>query len=276
MDMQIQNPVKTMALKILRPLVRMLIRQGVAHRTLEDYVREAYVLEGEEELLGNGGKVTVSSLAVLTGLSRKEVKRIKDSAADGEEGDAAQRHRIVRLLGAWSNHPDFSENGEGRALPIQGEQSFTELVKRFSGDMTPVSTLSLLEQSGNVLRVGDELFLIKKHYLPVQTPTQQLALFGTDVNELMQTIIHNLSSKHQERWFQRKVSNAQVSVDALAAFKQYAAEKSMALLEDYDEWLSKHEISNQAQQESDPQGEAAAYVTVGIYYLETPKQESES
>jgi hypothetical protein len=276
MDMQIQNPVKTMALKILRPLVRMLIRQGVAHRTLEDYVREAYVLEGEEELLGNGGKVTVSSLAVLTGLSRKEVKRIKDSAADGEEGDAAQRHRIVRLLGAWSNHPDFSENGEGRALPIQGEQSFTELVKRFSGDMTPVSTLSLLEQSGNVLRVGDELFLIKKHYLPVQTPTQQLALFGTDVNELMQTIIHNLSSKHQERWFQRKVSNAQVSVDALAAFKQYAAEKSMALLEDYDEWLSKHEISNQAQRESDPQGEAAAYVTVGIYYLETPKQESES
>ncbi len=276
MDMQIQNPVKTMALKILRPLVRMLIRQGVAHRTLEDYVREAYVLEGEKELLGNGGKVTVSSLAVLTGLSRKEVKRIKDSAADGEEGDAAQRHRIVRLLGAWSNHPDFSENGEGRALPIQGEQSFTELVKRFSGDMTPVSTLSLLEQSGNVLRVGDELFLIKKHYLPVQTPTQQLALFGTDVNELMQTIIHNLSSKHQERWFQRKVSNAQVSVDALAAFKQYAAEKSMALLEDYDEWLSKHEISNQAQQESDPQGEAAAYVTVGIYYLETPKQESES
>jgi len=265
-----------MALKILRPLVRMLIRQGVAHRTLEDYVREAYVLEGEEELLGNGGKVTVSSLAVLTGLSRKEVKRIKDSAADGEEGDTAQRHRIVRLLGAWSNHPDFSENGEGRALPIQGEQSFTELVKRFSGDMTPVSTLSLLEQSGNVLRVGDELFLIKKHYLPVQTPTQQLALFGTDVNELMQTIIHNLSSKHQERWFQRKVSNAQVSVDALAAFKQYAAEKSMALLEDYDEWLSKHEISNQAQRESDPQGEAAAYVTVGIYYLETPKQESES
>jgi len=276
MDMQIQSPVKRMALKILRPLVRMLIRQGVAHRTLEDYVREAYVLEGEEELLGNGGKVTVSSLAVLTGLSRKEVKRIKDSAADGEEGDAAQRHRIVRLLGAWSNHPDFSENGEGRALPIQGEQSFTELVKRFSGDMTPVSTLSLLEQSGNVLRVGDELFLIKKHYLPVQTPTQQLALFGTDVNELMQTIIHNLSSKHQERWFQRKVSNAQVSVDALAAFKQYAAEKSMALLEDYDEWLSKHEISNQAQRESDPQGEAAAYVTVGIYYLETPKQESES
>src|SRR6056300_2064974 len=183
MDMQIHNPVKAMALRILRPLVRMLIRQGVAHRTLEDYVREAYVLEGEEELLGNGGKVTVSSLAVLTGLSRTEVKRIKDSTAQGEEGDTAQRHRIVRLLGAWSNHPDFSENGEGRALPIQGEQSFTELVKRFSGDMTPVSTLSLLEQSGNVLRVGDELYLVKKHYMPVQTSTQQLALFGSDVSE---------------------------------------------------------------------------------------------
>ena len=193
------------------------------------------------------------------------------------QSNPSERYLASKILfSAWSNHPDFSENGEGRALPIQGEQSFTELVKRFSGDMTPVSTLSLLEQSGNVLRVGDELFLIKKHYLPVQTPTQQLALFGTDVNELMQTIIHNLSSKHQERWFQRKVSNAQVSVDALAAFKQYAAEKSMALLEDYDEWLSKHEISNQAQRESDPQGEAAAYVTVGIYYLETPKQESES
>ena len=276
MDMQIQNPVKTMALKILRPLVRMLIRQGIAHRTLEDYVREAYVLEGEEELIATGGKVTVSSLAVLTGLSRKEVKRIKDSAADGEEGDAAQRHRIVRLLGAWSNHPDFSENGEGRPLPIQGERSFAELVKRFSGDMTPMSTLSLLEQSGNVLRVGDELYLIKKHYMPVQTPTQQLALFGTDVNELMHTITHNLSSKHQDRWFQRKVSNAQVSVESLEAFKQYSSKKSMALLEDYDDWLSKHEVNVSSNTESSDEPGTSAYVAVGIYYLESPKKESES
>lgn len=265
-----------MALKILRPLVRMLIRQGVAHRTLEDYVREAYVLEGEEELIATGGKVTVSNLAVLTGLSRKEVKRIKDSAADGEEGDAAQRHRIVRLLGAWSNHPDFSENGEGRPLSIHGEHGFAELVKRFSGDMTPVSTLSLLEQSGNVLRVGDELYLIKKHYMPVQTPTQQLALFGTDVNELMHTITHNLSSKHQDRWFQRKVSNAQVSVESLEAFKQYSAKKSMALLEDYDDWLSKHEVNASSNTESSDEPDNSAYVAVGIYYLESPLKESQS
>ncbi len=276
MDIEIENPVKTMALKILRPLVRMLIRQGVAHRTLEDYVREAYVLEGEDELIANGGKATVSSLAVLTGLSRKEVKRLKDSAADGEEGDAVQRHRIVRLLGAWSNHPDFSKNGEGRPLSIHGEHGFAELVKRFSGDMTPVSTLSLLEQSGNVLRVGDELYLIKKHYMPVQTPTQQLALFGTDVNELMHTITHNLSSKHQDRWFQRKVSNAQVSVESLEAFKQYSAKKSMALLEDYDDWLSKHEVNTSSNTESSDEPANSAYVTVGIYYLESPQKESES
>jgi len=268
MDMQIQNPVKAMSLKILRPLVRMLIRQGVAHRTLEDYVREAYVLEGEAELVANEGKVTVSSLAVLTGLSRKEVKRIKDSTAQGEEGDTAQRHRIVRLLGAWSNHPDFSENGEGKVLPIQGERSFAELVKRFSGDMTPMSTLNLLQQSGNVLRVGDELYLVKKHYLPVQTPTQQLALFGADVSELMNTINHNLGAKPQCKWFQRKVSNAQIDLNALDEFKQYSAQKSMALLEDYDQWLSKHEAADA--DSSEPQ----AYVAVGIYYTESTSEES--
>src|SRR6056300_1457795 len=268
MDMQIHNPVKAMALRILRPLVRMLMRQGVAHRTLEDYVREAYVLEGEKQLISNAGKVTVSSLAVLTGLSRKEVKRIQDSADSGEEGDTAQRHRIVRLLGAWANHPDFSENGEGKTLPIHGERSFTELVKRFSGDMTPMSTLTLLEQSGNVLRAHDEVALLKKHYMPVQTSTQQLALFGSDVSELMDTILHNFSAPHKDLWFQRKVSNLNVRLNALEKFRKYSSTKSMALLEDYDEWLSKHE------QSADDDSSESAYVSIGIYYLEKPEGES--
>ena len=269
MENKTAHSIKIMALKILRPLVRILIRQGIGHRTLEDYVREAYVLEGEDALIAKGSKATISSIAVLTGLSRKEVRRIKDSPNQGDGDDNAQRHRIVRLLGAWSNEINYSVNGHPRALPISGEGSFAELVKRFSGDMTPVSTLNLLEQSGNVIRANDELHLVKKHYLPMQTSSEQLDLFGTDVNELMETIAYNFTSDNQSKFFQRKVSNALVSKAALAEFRHYSSKKSMSLLEDYDEWLSKRELS--AEEPID----AGAYVAVGIYYVENAGKESE-
>jgi hypothetical protein len=71
------------------------------------------------------------------------------------------------------------------------------------------------------------------------------------------------------------VSNAQVSVESLEAFKQYSAKKSMALLEDYDDWLSKHEVNASSNTESSDEPGSSAYVTVGIYYLESPKKESE-
>lgn len=63
------------ATKILRPLVRVMLRNGIACGSFEEILRKAYVDEAfilaEEE-----GKSTTSAVSAKTGLSRKEVKRL--------------------------------------------------------------------------------------------------------------------------------------------------------------------------------------------------------
>lgn len=260
------SKIQQMGSLILRPLVRMLLKHGVSHRTLEQQVRHIFVSEAASMLRDRGTKPTVSSLAVLTGLSRKEVKRILEADFDGLAEETVSRNRIVRTLSAWCNHEDFSTDGLPNPLLNEGEGGFSELVKRFSGDMTPAAMLAILLHSENVVQVNGRLQLQKKEYLPLETSHERLMLFGTDTSELMGTIERNLECSSSERWFQRKVSSHLLDKNAVEEFRAMSNQKSMDLLEYYDHWLSKHEL-----QENDPN---AKYVAVGIYYTETQHEDS--
>jgi len=259
------HKIQQMSSLLLRPLVRLLLKHGVSHRTLEQQVRHIFVSEAAELLKDRDARPTVSSLAVLTGLSRKEVKRIIESDFRGIAEETVSRNRVVRTLSAWCNHEDFSRDGVAKVLPAEGEGSFAELVRRFSGDMTPAAMLAILLHSENVIHTSGGVTLQKKEYLPLETSHERLMLFGTDTAELMGTIEHNLETTGDQRWFQRKVSSHLVPKQAVVEFRHLSNRKSMELLEYYDHWLSQRETSDA---DSD-----AAYVAVGIYYTQTLKEE---
>ena len=147
-------------------------------------------------------------------------------------------------------------------LKTEGEPSgFTELVKRYSGDITPAAMLSLLKESGNVDVDVGEVTLKKKAYIPMETPLDRLNILGTDAGELIETIGHNMMAAPADRLFQRKVSNTLVRRDVLADFREFSNRRSQELLEEYDAWLSEREVKNDDEDQ-------AAYVAVGIYYVE--------
>jgi len=109
-------------------------------------------------------------------------------------------------------------------------------------------------------------FLEKKAFIPMATPLDRLNILGTDAGELIETIGHNMMATPADRLFQRKVSNALVRKDALSGFRELSNRRSQELLEEYDAWLSTRELQDQDESE-------AAYVAVGIYYVEHTKQE---
>ena len=72
-----KNVLARAIVKILRPLVRLLIRNEVTHAELTELVRQTYVDVAYESYSIPGQEMTFSRVAVLTGLSRKEVVRLK-------------------------------------------------------------------------------------------------------------------------------------------------------------------------------------------------------
>jgi hypothetical protein len=269
MDMQVHQALHQAVLKLLRPLVRVLLNHGVSHGAFAELGRQAFVEEGFAHMARGGKRPTVSGVAALTGLSRKEVKRLNEADDDALAAAVQRRNRAIQVISGWVNDPEFQLADEPARLALEDAKgSFADLVRRYSGDITPAAMLSLLQDSGNVCIDNGYAILEKKAYIPMATPLDRLNILGTDAGELIETIGHNMMASSEERLFQRKVSNALVRKDVLPEFRELSNRRSQELLEEYDAWLSEREVSEQNKSE-------AAYVAVGIYYVKQNEQEME-
>lgn len=230
--------------RLLEPLVGILLTHGVPHAAFAELAKQAYVDVAERQGGALGRKVSTSRLSVVTGLTRKDVARLR--AADRESGaDAAARyHRAARVVTGWIREPRFlDQEGEPRVLPIEGETpSFHALVKDFAGDVPPRAVLDELLRAGTVERTDDErVRLLQRAYLPRQSAAEKLEVLGTDVGGLIDTIAHNLDHEGDAARFQRKVYYDNLPSEALPELRALTAEHGQALLETLDKWMAKHD-----------------------------------
>ncbi|MDA8752586.1 DUF6502 family protein [Halieaceae bacterium] len=268
--MRIQNALHATLLKLLRPLARVMLSHGMSHGAFAELSRQAFVEEGFNHMARAGKRPTISGVAAVTGLSRKEVKRLNELDPEALTASSQRRNRAIRVLSGWVNDPQFQHEGQPAVLQLDGrESSFAELVKRYGGDVPTMAMLSLLCDSGSVMADQDRVTLLKKAYIPMATPLDRLNILGTDAGELISTIGHNMMAAPADRLFQRKVSNALVRKDALPEFREMSNRRSQELLEEYDAWLSEREVSNRSADQNE-----AAYVAVGIYYVEHSDEEA--
>jgi len=270
METQTQSALTYAVLTLLRPLVRILLRNGIAYNTFAEMAKKVYVDVAFDEFHEPGKKPTISRVSALTGLTRKEAKRLRELARD-DLRDAAQRyHRAVRVIGGWLNDSRFQEaDGSPRPLPLDdGEVSFATLVKNYSGDIPTQAMFSVLNLAGCIEQKQDGLISLVKHaYIPGSDPVDKLRILGADTAELIATIDHNLTAPASQLYFQRKVSSSRVADESLSAFQQLSASRAQQLLEELDAWLSAHEASDEA---------SGRYVSLGIYYHQPPPDEETS
>lgn len=270
MQKQILRSMNDALRKVLTPLVRVMIRYGFSYGTFSEIARSVFVEQVYKQLQRENQKATASAVSALTGLSRKEVSRLS-KGGDAELVETEQkRNRAAQVMSGWSNDPDFSNQGQPKILPLTGESgSFAELVRRYGSDVTARSILALLIRNGAVENGDTTVRLLSDSYIPMGTPIERLEILGTDANELITTIAHNIDAAPDQRVFQRKVSVDQLSADDVADFRAFSDEQSQALLETYDAWLT-----NRARQftSTDDVVKNKA-VSVGIYFYASDRTE---
>lgn len=262
--------ISSVASRILRPLARIMLRNGLSCKEFEELVRKAYVDECINEAKISRQKVTISSVSAQTGLSRKEVKRLHEVVDDSQQERSSKYNKAVRVISGWLNDRRFS-NDENQALPLALEAetcSFAELVKDYSGDVPTVAMLKSLEAAGCVHIKDGVVHLVKHAYVPGDDSDEILNILGTDTHQLINTIDHNLQCSSDQRRFQRKVSNLALREDDVAEFKQLVHTTSQSLLETLDQWLDEHEAGDD---------EESRYVSLSIFYFEQhPEREDAS
>jgi hypothetical protein len=254
--------------RMLRPLVRLLLRRGVSLKSLYELLKWLFVDVAAEEFGPGGRHRAVSRISAMTGLTRKEVARLISLPESRDNENKARYNRAVRVITGWRRDRDFSATRGGpAALDLKGEgPTFTELVRRYSGDMTPKAMLDELLRIGavRILR-GGRIKLMVRSFIPGAGDGERLHILGDDVGHLIRTIDHNLECTDlQAARFQRKVSYDNLPAEALREFRNLSAENAQRLLEKLDEWLSRWD------RDTNPEvkGEGRYTAGLGIYYFE--------
>lgn len=228
-------------LQLLRPLVRILLRNNVSHRTFADLAKQVYVEVAKAEFGIAGKKQTVSRIAILSGLTRKEVQRLLLPPSAAKSIADEEYHRGSRVITGWLRDPKYGDRkGHPRPLPMEGRgASFNALVKAYSGDIPVRALLDELLRVGAVKQLKDgRICLLSRGYIPQKGSVEKLHVLGTDTADLISTIDHNVYLKPSKPRFQRKVMYDNVPVEAAKEFRTLAAAEGQELLEKLDRWLA--------------------------------------
>jgi hypothetical protein len=275
MNEGILKPLSAAVLRLFRPLVRVLLRNGVSYRTFADFAKWVYVDVATKEFGIKGRKQSTSRVSVITGLSRKEVKRVRELPRPDDSASVERYNRAARVIAAWRRESKFND-AEGNAAPLLLEgtgATFSELVKRFSGDVPVRAILDELIRIGAVERLEDgRVSLIVRAYIPETSEADKLHILGTDVGYLISTIDYNLRDDPMGPIFQRKVAYDNLPNEVLPEFRELSAKRAQALLEKLDRWLA------QRDRDVTPtvRGTGRNRAGLGIYYFEEPYTEEES
>ena len=262
----IQQSLNQTLRKILAALIRTLLRNGMAYGEFDQIARKCFVDVAYQHFSSASKKQTVSNVAILTGLNRKEVKKLRELDADQSLFDSKQYNRSIRVIGGWMNDPLFqNSNGQPVDLDYEGDVSFSTLVKLYSGDMPVAAMQKSLEKTANISINNGKIRLISHAYLPSDDPVEKVSILGTDTAQLIETINHNITANSEDLHFQRKASNHQVNPDAIPEIKQFLQRKGQAFLEEVDLYLSQHETEDSA----------SADLSISVFYHETVSDNKE-
>ena len=266
METSFNKAIAAAILRFLRPLIRMLLRNGISYGTFADLAKWVFVEVAAKEFGMPGRKQSDSRISVVTGLTRKEVARVKDIATPDDGAEQGQYNRASRVISGWIRDRRFTEkDGTPASLPFDGAASFSELVRTHSGDMTARSILDELLRVGAVERDhNDNVRLVAQGYIPKASDAAKLNILGTDVALLIGTIDHNMHAANEKPRFQRKVAYDNLPAEALPRLRELTQKHSQIVLEEIDRYLCQHD------RDINPsiQGNARKHAGIGIYYFE--------
>ena len=251
------------ARRILRPLVRILLRNGITATVFGELARKVFVDVAFDEFGIAGKPQTLARVSVITGLNRKEVARLH-KLENVTDSDRAWWNRAGTVLAAWMTDSQYQTRaGYPLDLPFSGAApSFTSLVKRYSGDMYPRSIADELLRLGAIEEVGGLYRLSNRGYVPDSDPAAMVDILGLDAAEFVETIDHNLQADTDDKLVQAKVLANNLPAEHLDAFNEFSRRVSLNAIDEVTHWLNEHDAGK------DQTGNDARYAAgLGLFQI---------
>lgn len=269
-----QTPIKLVVTaffnRMLRPVARILLRHGVSFREMSELSKKVYVDVATDEFGVDGRPTNVSRVALLTGMTRRDVRKVRLGTDEEEQRSISRTNICARVLSGWFQDPQFRDAG-GRPLPLPESgayPSFHDLAKRYAGDIPVTATLKELKRAGAVSE-GDDGALVARarDYMPGErNPAAPAAITrsGSVLEDIGNTVDWNLvRSPDDPPRFERRATNINIGRDNVDDFREFVNREGQAFLERVDAWLTDHEKSDNQHQPDE-----VIRLGLGLYWIQ--------
>lgn len=248
---------------ILRPIVKLLLQSGVSYSEFASVAKSVFIHVATDDYKKRGRPANFSQVSAMTGISRKEVSRIRKGQSEQRWTPNMEASPVNTILHEWHFDPDFS-NGAGTAkhLPFEGPQSFTTLVQRYARDIPAGAMRATLQRAG-VLRQDRDglLWVTQPFFYSRQVNADYIRGLAFSLSNLGSTLLHNslvhrrTDLSHQEKGemarLERGVWSERLSKDGIQKFKAWVDSNAPKFLDEANRVIGENELP-QAQWSSTP------------------------
>ena len=258
------------ARRLMRPFVRMMIQHGLTFPVLADTLRRLYVEIAVTDIMSGPKGRTDSGISLLTGVHRKEIRRLREMPADSL--DAPDTVSLVsQVVARWVGTATFTD-GAGRPLALprakvdaaDAEPSFDKLVESITTDIRPRTVLdSLLSHRVVFMDPENRVQLNTDAFIPRPGREEQLYYFARNLHDHVAAAVANIGAGGAPPFLDRSVHYDRLMPAQAKALGEYARTAAMRALRDVNRFAQ--EMTGTTA-ESDLQG--SRRINFGVYVFD--------
>ncbi|WP_439859847.1 DUF6502 family protein [Pseudomonas sp. MBLB4136] len=254
---------------VMRPLVRLMLKNGVTYGGFAELLKAIFVEVAEREFRLDDKPPTDSRVSLLTGVHRKDVKRLRAKAHESEVALPEIISFGAHLVSVWLNNSPFcaqpgSPQPLARLASTGGECSFDALVAQVSKDIRARVVLDEWLRLG-VVRLDDQdrVHLETKAFIPKRGFDEKAAYFRHNLHDHACAAVHNLS-EDGEPFFERSVHYDSLSPAAVRQLREAVQAEGMQLL------IGFNQLAAELEKRDAPPPNARQRITIGLYFYTEP------
>ncbi len=259
---------------LCKPLIRLLIEKGITFPQFRELMKELYVEVAAEQFSLDDKKPSDSRIFVLTGIHRKDIKRIRLQDEQQNQQITSSASLSGEIIARWNSMPEYlDDKGKPKQLLKTGkgkEAGFDHLVSSVSKD---VRSRVILEEwlRLNIIRLKDDYVVLNKSAFVTNKEFKEMAYYlGHNVHDHMASCVSNILEQ-EEPMLERSVYYASLTESSINKLKAIASKKGNDLLQH----LNKQAIKLY---DADKHKDEATYrMRLGVYwYQKQLEQDKES
>ncbi len=182
------------ALRLLKPLVRLLLRNGVAYPAFAAALKRVFLEAAQAELRGEGKALTDSAVSLLSGVHRRDVRGLTRDANPDSRSASTPMNMASQVVARWLGDPQYlTADGQTRTLPrTEPGTGFDALVAGISSDIRPRAVLDELVRLGLAQDSDAGIRLLEPGFVPRQGFAEMAQLLQDNLHDHLAAASENL------------------------------------------------------------------------------------